>query len=396
MAPPRAEWAGWTATALVLLPPPPAGTAARTSDRRYPAAPTLRGPDTRGRRRHRAGRRRVGSHAAGGLAARSPHGGQSATRRANVVRSADRELPGLLDCCCRYARRQEGRQQQATMTTGGGRPVNTVTAPAPLTAADRCDRCGARAYIRVVLRLAASSSSAPTTAARTRRRYAPPRRTSWQDQSDALAVDRRPPPRPTSADAGRRARPRAPGRRRGPAGIDGHRDDGHAAVTALAGLIIVIGLAGRRPVPARPAARLGRPSSCGRSACTTPSAGPSSPSPPFSSWRRMTAKYLRARTSHCASRRSGRIHARWAAPSASSASSSSPSSAPSWSASSLGVYLAERVRLGGGGGGLALHTLDPGRRRGGASSRTGRRVAHRCDLAQPSVDRRLASPPRLR
>jgi hypothetical protein len=29
--------------------------------------------------------------------------------------------------------------------------VNVVTASAPLTAADRCDRCGARAYIRVVL-----------------------------------------------------------------------------------------------------------------------------------------------------------------------------------------------------------------------------------------------------
>jgi hypothetical protein len=29
--------------------------------------------------------------------------------------------------------------------------VNVVTASAPLTAVDRCDRCGARAYIRVVL-----------------------------------------------------------------------------------------------------------------------------------------------------------------------------------------------------------------------------------------------------
>jgi hypothetical protein len=29
--------------------------------------------------------------------------------------------------------------------------VNAVTATAPLTAADRCDRCGARAYVRVVL-----------------------------------------------------------------------------------------------------------------------------------------------------------------------------------------------------------------------------------------------------
>jgi hypothetical protein len=29
--------------------------------------------------------------------------------------------------------------------------VNAVTASAPLTAADRCDRCGARAYVRVVL-----------------------------------------------------------------------------------------------------------------------------------------------------------------------------------------------------------------------------------------------------
>ena len=29
--------------------------------------------------------------------------------------------------------------------------MNAVTADAPLTAADRCDRCGARAYIRVVL-----------------------------------------------------------------------------------------------------------------------------------------------------------------------------------------------------------------------------------------------------
>jgi hypothetical protein len=29
--------------------------------------------------------------------------------------------------------------------------VNTAIAPETLTAADRCDRCGARAYIRVVL-----------------------------------------------------------------------------------------------------------------------------------------------------------------------------------------------------------------------------------------------------
>ncbi len=29
--------------------------------------------------------------------------------------------------------------------------MNAVTATAPLTAADSCDRCGARAYIRVVL-----------------------------------------------------------------------------------------------------------------------------------------------------------------------------------------------------------------------------------------------------
>ena len=29
--------------------------------------------------------------------------------------------------------------------------MNAVTATAPLTAADRCDRCGARAYVRVVL-----------------------------------------------------------------------------------------------------------------------------------------------------------------------------------------------------------------------------------------------------
>jgi hypothetical protein len=29
--------------------------------------------------------------------------------------------------------------------------VNAVTADAPLTAVDRCDRCGARAYVRVVL-----------------------------------------------------------------------------------------------------------------------------------------------------------------------------------------------------------------------------------------------------
>ena len=27
----------------------------------------------------------------------------------------------------------------------------TTTTPAPLTAADRCDRCGAQAYVRVVL-----------------------------------------------------------------------------------------------------------------------------------------------------------------------------------------------------------------------------------------------------
>jgi hypothetical protein len=29
--------------------------------------------------------------------------------------------------------------------------VNATIAPAPLTAVDRCDRCGARAYVRVVL-----------------------------------------------------------------------------------------------------------------------------------------------------------------------------------------------------------------------------------------------------
>jgi hypothetical protein len=29
--------------------------------------------------------------------------------------------------------------------------MNTAIAPGPITAADRCDRCGARAYIRVTL-----------------------------------------------------------------------------------------------------------------------------------------------------------------------------------------------------------------------------------------------------
>jgi len=29
--------------------------------------------------------------------------------------------------------------------------VNATLAPTPLTAADRCDRCGARAYVRVLL-----------------------------------------------------------------------------------------------------------------------------------------------------------------------------------------------------------------------------------------------------
>ncbi len=29
--------------------------------------------------------------------------------------------------------------------------MNATIAPAPLTAVDRCDRCGARAYVRVVL-----------------------------------------------------------------------------------------------------------------------------------------------------------------------------------------------------------------------------------------------------
>jgi len=29
--------------------------------------------------------------------------------------------------------------------------VNATLAPAPLTAVDRCDRCGARAYVRVLL-----------------------------------------------------------------------------------------------------------------------------------------------------------------------------------------------------------------------------------------------------
>ena len=30
-------------------------------------------------------------------------------------------------------------------------PTTTTIAPEPLTAADRCDRCGAQAYVRVVL-----------------------------------------------------------------------------------------------------------------------------------------------------------------------------------------------------------------------------------------------------
>jgi hypothetical protein len=35
-------------------------------------------------------------------------------------------------------------------TTGRG-DVTTALAPSPLTAADRCDRCGAQAYLRAVL-----------------------------------------------------------------------------------------------------------------------------------------------------------------------------------------------------------------------------------------------------
>jgi hypothetical protein len=35
--------------------------------------------------------------------------------------------------------------------TGRKAPVTTAVAPSPLTASDRCDRCGAQAYVRVVM-----------------------------------------------------------------------------------------------------------------------------------------------------------------------------------------------------------------------------------------------------
>jgi hypothetical protein len=35
--------------------------------------------------------------------------------------------------------------------TGRKAPVTTAVAPSPLTASDRCDRCGAQAYLRVEL-----------------------------------------------------------------------------------------------------------------------------------------------------------------------------------------------------------------------------------------------------
>ncbi len=37
------------------------------------------------------------------------------------------------------------------MFEGRKAPVTTAVAPSPLTAADRCDRCGAQAYLRVHL-----------------------------------------------------------------------------------------------------------------------------------------------------------------------------------------------------------------------------------------------------
>ena len=65
--------------------------------------------------------------------------------------------------------------------------MNAVTASAPLTAADRCDRCGARAYIRVVLPgggellFCAHHGRAHETALRAAD-------ADIQDQSDALAA----------------------------------------------------------------------------------------------------------------------------------------------------------------------------------------------------------------
>lgn len=58
---------------------------------------------------------------------------------------------------------------------------------APLTAADRCDRCGARAYIRVVL---ASGGELLFCAHHGRRHEAAlrERASSWQDETELLAA----------------------------------------------------------------------------------------------------------------------------------------------------------------------------------------------------------------
>ena len=50
-----------------------------------------------------------------------------------------------------FAGSEPGPLDATTPTVGWLHGVVTTTTPTPLTAADRCDRCGAQAYVRVVL-----------------------------------------------------------------------------------------------------------------------------------------------------------------------------------------------------------------------------------------------------
>ncbi len=115
----------------------------------------------------------------------------------------------MIDCC---DRRRRCRSPRTTSDMEEG--FVTAALASSLTAADRCDRCGAQAYVRVTLPVAPSCCSAPTTAASTRTRCAESLRTSRTSRTDSPR--RQGARRSTSADSHQVKTIEGPGCGRGP------------------------------------------------------------------------------------------------------------------------------------------------------------------------------------
>jgi hypothetical protein len=99
--------------------------------------------------RHAVTFRRTGHHLRQWLQRVTVARHRPTTRTANAAVQGYREASRLVHCSHSvtevHSRRIPGRDVQ------GGHHVGTATVTETLTAADRCDRCGARAYIRVLL-----------------------------------------------------------------------------------------------------------------------------------------------------------------------------------------------------------------------------------------------------